>query len=213
MYYNYYNTRSLLNANTLELHYWLNDDSHTMDAYVHNECESEFLSLIKEVAATFNLQITVETEALATGGVRRWFKVISKTENRKAIITTALITTLIASILSTPITSTISEVTKHVVDSFFEDPELKELEKEKMKLEIQNLKLEVEYKKQKLNTSKKVLKRKSNFFEKIDKYPKIQQVSIIVENVEKVPIDKEILVKRENFQNYILASDELDDEE
>lgn len=36
------NTISLLDVNTIELHYWLNDDSHLMDAHVFNKCEYEF---------------------------------------------------------------------------------------------------------------------------------------------------------------------------
>jgi hypothetical protein len=32
---------SLLNANTLELHYWFNDQTHTMDAEAQNKCERE----------------------------------------------------------------------------------------------------------------------------------------------------------------------------
>lgn len=34
---------AVLNWNTIELHYWFNDDSHTMNAVVLNKCEYEFL--------------------------------------------------------------------------------------------------------------------------------------------------------------------------
>jgi hypothetical protein len=67
---------SFLNANTLELHYWLNDGTHSMDAFVQNKCEYEFLGILKEIAASFNAEIIIETEPLADGGLRRWFKII-----------------------------------------------------------------------------------------------------------------------------------------
>lgn len=35
------NTLSILDANTIELHYWFKDNSHSMDAYVFNQCERE----------------------------------------------------------------------------------------------------------------------------------------------------------------------------
>ena len=38
----------ILNENTIELHYWFNDDSHTMNAIVFNKCEYEFLGIVKE---------------------------------------------------------------------------------------------------------------------------------------------------------------------
>ena len=43
---------SVLNWNTIELHYWFNDESHTMNAIVLNKCEYEFLGIAKEIAQT-----------------------------------------------------------------------------------------------------------------------------------------------------------------
>ena len=41
---------SVLNWNTIELHYWFNDESHTMNAIVLNKCKYEFLGIAKEIA-------------------------------------------------------------------------------------------------------------------------------------------------------------------
>lgn len=41
---------SVLSWNTIELHYWFNDDSHTMNAVVFNKCEYEFLGIAKVIA-------------------------------------------------------------------------------------------------------------------------------------------------------------------
>jgi len=77
------NSISRLQGNTLELHYWFDDKSHTMDANVQNKCEYDFLGVIKEIASTLNLEILIETEPLADGGIKRWFKIISKEESKK----------------------------------------------------------------------------------------------------------------------------------
>jgi hypothetical protein len=203
---------SLLDVDSIELHYWLNDKSHTMDAFIHNECETEFLGILKEIANTFGVQISVETEPLANGGIRRYFKVVSKNENSKALIMTALIINLAGAILFTPITSAISEVTKHVVDGFFEDPELKALEKEKRKAEIENLKVDTEYKRQKLNVNVKIVRKRSNFFQKLDSTPKVNQISLTFKNDNKKQISNELFVNKAEFKNYVLASDKLDPE-
>jgi len=206
------NTLSLLDADSIELHYWLNNKSHAMDAFIQNECETEFLGILKEIANTFNVQICVETEPLANGGIRRWFRIISKNESKKAVITTALVTTLVVTIITTPIATVLSEVTKHVVDKFFEDPEIKALEKEKLKLEIVSLKIDTEYKRQKLNVNVKITKKRSNFFQKLDSSPKVNQISLTLENNEKNKISNELFVKKSEFKNFVLVSDNLDPE-
>ena len=45
---------SILGANTLELHYWVDDNSHQINAYVQNKCEKELLDIL---SAEFNLQM------------------------------------------------------------------------------------------------------------------------------------------------------------
>lgn len=143
---------SLLNANTLELHYWFKDESHTMDAVIQNRCEYELLGILKELGLIFNAEISIETEPLANGGLRRWFKIDSKDKSLKTIIKISLITALATGIFITPITSSISKVTEIFIEKLFEDKELKELEKEKLKLEIEKLKHDVSWLNQQTKT-------------------------------------------------------------
>lgn len=206
-------TLSFLNANTLELHYWFSDETHTMNAVIQNKCEYEFLGIIKEIAFTFDAEIIIETEPLADGGLRRVFKVITKSEKKSAIITTAMITALATSIFVTPITITITKVTEKVIESIYEDKELKELEKEKLKKEIINLKTDTEFKLHRLNQSHVVVKRRSNFYETLENYPKVNQVSIVIEDEKKNRISKERFVDRQNFKEFILVSDILEPKE
>ncbi|OAV67759.1 hypothetical protein Barb4_02331 [Bacteroidales bacterium Barb4] len=62
--------RSFLNANTLELHYGFNDDTHSMNAVVQNKCEYELLGVLTEIANLFDAKVIIETEPLAEGGLR-----------------------------------------------------------------------------------------------------------------------------------------------
>jgi hypothetical protein len=203
-------TLSLLNGNTLELHYWFEDKSHTMDAVVQNRCEYEFLGIIKEIAARFEAEIIIETEPLADGGLRRWFKVVSKTEGKKATITTAIIVSLVTGFIITPITTTISEVTKNLIERIFEDDELKELEKEKLKLEIEKLKHETQSFNESVDTNNSIKKRKSNFYETLDKYPKVNQVSLVIEDENKQKLSEEKFVLKNNFKEFVFVTDDLD---
>jgi len=204
------NKISLINGNTLELHYWFNDDSHTMDAIVQNKCEYQFLGILREISSIFNVEIQIETEPLADGGLRRWFKIISKEENKKATITTAIIAALVTGIIITPITTTISKITEQLIENVFEDKEIKELEKEKLKLEIENLKIEIQQKTPQLNHNNIVKKKRSNFYEALDKYPKVEKVSFTIEDQSKIQVTEEKTVLRKDFKKYILISDDLE---
>jgi hypothetical protein len=204
------NKISLINGNTLEIHYSFNDDSHTMDAVIQNKCEYEFLGILKEISSIFNVEILIETEPLTDGGLRRWFKIISKEENNKATITTAIIVALVTGVITTPITTTISNVTEKIIENVSKDDEIKELKKEKLNLEIENLKLEIQQKTPLLNQNNIVKKKRSNFYEALDKYPKVEKVSFIIENISKIHITEEKTVYRNDFSKYILVSDYLE---
>src|SRR5690606_712848 len=131
------------------------------------------LGIIKEIASKFDAEIIIETEPLAEGGLKRWFKVVTKGENKNATITTAIIVSLATALFITPI----GKVTEKIVEKIFEDSELLELEKEGKKLQNKKLKLEIEELKQKteknaeqLNHNNVIRKKKSNFYETLEKY-------------------------------------------
>jgi hypothetical protein len=222
---------SLLNANTLELHYWFNDQTHTMDAEVQNKCEREFLAIINEIAKLFNAEVIIETEPLAEGGIKRWFTILLKKESTRVAFYTALITALATGIIITPIGTTLSEVGKQVIEKIFEDSEFKELEKEilkeklknlkedteskqleqkKVEEEIKNLRLDSELKIQQISVNKVIPKKKSVFYDTLEKYPKVKQISIIVENNVKKAILDEAIIHRSRFKEFIIVSDSLE---
>lgn len=199
--------------NAIQLHYWFSDESHSMDAFVQNKCEYEFLGILKEIAIAFEAEIVIETEPLGDGGLKRIFKIVSRTEQKKGVIITALVISLTTTILVTPIATAISEVTKHVIEKVFEDSEIKSLEKEKLKEEIKNLKTDTELKQQKLNQSSIVVKKRSNFYEVLDRYHKVNSISIVIQDNFKQPVSDEIYVNRTKFKEYVLVIDELEPKE
>lgn len=206
------NKISIIDGNTVEVHYWFNDNTHLMDAFIQNRCEYELLGIIKEISNTFKIEIIVETEPLENGGLRRWFKLASKEENKKATITTAIATALLTTILVTPLSTTITKLTEKAIEKIFEDPELKDLEKQKLKLEIEKLKQETGYNIQTLDKNNVVKKKKSNFYDSLDKYQKVDKVTFILADKNKKPIEEKT-VPRATFKEFILVTDELEPED
>jgi hypothetical protein len=207
------NKISFLDGNTVEVHYWFEDKSHSMDAFIQNRCEYELLGIVNEISKKFKVQITIETEPLAEGGLRRWFKIAAKEENKKAAITTAIITALLTTIIITPISTSIGKLTEKVIERIFEDPEIKQLEKEKLKLEVEKLKQETGQSITDLDINNIVKKKKSNFYETLDKYPKVEKVTFIISDDNKTKTIDEKTVFRKNFKEFILVTDELEPEE
>ena len=116
---------SILDANTIELHYWLKgENTHTMNAYVFNKCEYEFLGILNEISTKLKVKIEVEVEPLGYGGLRAWFKIngITGQEIRKTIVMN-----LIAIVLLNPINVPLEYLITKVLDEIFEDPEIKEM--------------------------------------------------------------------------------------
>ncbi len=62
-------------AEKLELHYFFEDNSHFMDAFIRNKCEAELLAIAKELAELLDIQVELDSEALAEGGLIDFIKV------------------------------------------------------------------------------------------------------------------------------------------
>ena len=201
---------SVLNWNTIELHYWFNDDSHTMNAVVFNKCEYEFLGIAKEIAQKLKVDLEIETEPLAEGGLRSWFKFKAKD---KDAIKVGVILYIITTLLGTPLTTTIEELTRMAIQSVFESTEVKQLKEQK---EIADLKLDIarieaETKRLSRSIDENVVKKKrSNYYENISTCKKIKKVTIDLTDDLKKNIYLEREVIKADFPNYIMTSDDLE---
>lgn len=202
-------TFSYLNGNTIELHYWLKSQSHSMDAFVQNKCERELLSLIEEITHAFKSPIIIETEPFGEGGLRRWFTIKPGVENNKGVVTTALVVALTTGIIATPITTTLSETAKALVGRIFEDPELKILQKDMQREQIRNLQVDTELKLQQLSENSKVIQRRSNFYSTLEKYGKADKITFSIEDHEK-SVQAEINISRSDFDKFIMVSNDLE---
>ena len=131
--------------NTIELHYWLKDESHTMDAFVLNKCEWELLNLFKEVANIAKVNIVIESEAITEGGIRQWFNIRINSSTKNAIVVSAF-TSLFAFAL-TQVPQFGFDMLKEYLNS---NPELEQLTIEEKKVEIEGKKLDNEIKREKL---------------------------------------------------------------
>lgn len=201
---------AVLNWNTIELHYWFNDDSHAMNAVIFNKCEYEFLGIAKEIAQKLRVDLEIETEPLGEGGLRSWFKFKAKD---KDAIKVGVILYIITTLLGSPLATTIDELTRMAIQSVFESKEIKQLKEQKeiAELKLDIAKIEAETKLLSRSIDENVVKKKrSNYYENINSCKKITKVTIGITDSLKKNVYWEQEVIKADFPNYIMTSDELE---
>ncbi len=203
---------SILHANQIELHYWFNDETHSMNAIVFHKCGNDFLCIANELANKLNINVEIEILPLENGGLRSVFKFIS---NESLEIKKSFIIKLLTVVFFTTISTSTEVLTKNMISSFFESSEIKELKTEKMKAQLKYDIAKLEYDLLQLSDSideNLIKKKKSNYFESLRAYSKIQEVSVSITDDKKQVIN-EHKIARESFDEYIMVSDDLEPEE
>lgn len=202
---------SILDANTIELHYWLKgENTHTMNAYVFNKCEYEFLGILNEISTKLKVKIEVEVEPLGYGGLRAWFKIngITGQEIKKTIVMN-----LIAIVLLSPITVPWEYLITKVLDELFEDPEIMALKKEKEKLgyelDFAKMRKELERLSEKVDETK-IKKKRSNYYEHASKCKELEKITISLTDDNKKDFITQGDVLSKEFSKYIMMTDELE---
>ena len=174
------------------IHYYLNDDSHSMNAFVRNAMEKDFLNIVNTISCSLNLKIELESRAAKEGGFIEILDIIEAHP-----------------VSSTIIVSSAGYAIKRFLEYLLTGAYKKnKLENEKLELEILKLK------KESTGVDDNQLEQKlarpiSNYYAKIEKYEKIRAVGFGNE------VNNEYVVQRDEFRNFILIDDkeeEVDDD-
>jgi hypothetical protein len=197
----------IIHGNKLELHYYLLEDSHSINAFIRNECEKELLSIFKEVIASLDLKIKIESEAFKEGGLREIWKFIGENGIQLTLVI-AILNTILSRV---PVENT--ELIKIQIENLKIDNELKRLELQKIKKEVsseEEISPDVIDRTMKiLDNDFKIARYKSNFYKKLNADQKVTKFSTTKLDNQSKPIDQEITVDRSQFKNFILHSNEL----
>lgn len=194
-------------ANKFELHYYLNNDSHEIDAFIRNKCEAELLAVLAEIAIILNIDAQIIAQATREGGFKEFWKFLS---NNGISITILLLT---AQLLATTIPLVLQSKSEKLED------ELTTSKIEETKLSIEKLKREAKSESadnetaekisKKLSKSLKIIKRKSNFYSTLSGANNISSIGFSVLNDNHISITNEVIVKKNDFRKFVLKSNKL----
>lgn len=172
------------NFSKFEIHYYLKNKSHAMDAYVRNKAEKDFLDALRKIGELLDNELAIETEAYKEGG---------------------LIESLVIGI---PILHYLSPAINDIITHYFtKDANLEELDKKIKEETLSNIQLDNLLKVKELEQdidnrleNKLVQKYVSNFYNRINNYPKVEQIGFrdVAHGRE------EFIVDRVYFKNFIL---------
>lgn len=194
-----------------ELHYYLANNSHQIDALLRNKCETEILAIILEISNALGLNVKIVAEAVEAGGFREFWKLIQD----NAISITLILTLAQALISAAPLflKSEKEELEKQLI--------CLQIEESQHRLETLKLEAKVNSPSQKtikktinqLSKNLKIIKRKSNFYELLTHNHEVKKVGFSLSNSKTNFNHEEKVVLREDFKNFILSSNKLKSEE
>lgn len=200
----------------IELHYFLSDKSHSMDAFVKNKAEAELLKVFKEISDILDLDLTFEIEALTEGGIKEFIRILKKKKTKKQIVK---ILAVVGVIFSGVLTNIIS-------DRFTKNPELEKLLLKESELHIKKLQKDLENENLTeeettiiienltviISNTDKIKFHRSNFYSNLLKENKIEHISTTDLDENNNPISKEKKVYREEFSKFIVHKVKIDSE-
>ncbi len=192
-------TTHSITGDCIEIHYFLDDGSHQINAFALTKCSYDVLNIISAYCKKLNVKIDVDTLALGEGGIKQWLKIVKKQEDETAPITTEVIKYLVIGALGV-----VGFLGHEVYQYIREDKELTELKKEAL---IKYLSDSGYQQSEKLDNQ--VSKLRSNFYISACNAPNVSSVSFSSLNASG---EREYnrKINRASFPSFILIDNSLD---
>lgn len=170
-----------------ELHYYLKDNSHAMNAFIRNKAEKDFLEAVKRIGELLDSELKIETEAYQEGGLKELI----------------VIGGIVLGFLSPSINDIITHYATQDTQTEALDKKVKEATLKNLELDSKKKELEIEEQINKKLDDKLTKKYISNFYKRIDSYDKVEKIGY--KSIEKDGV--EYIVERKDFKSFILHDD------
>lgn len=166
----------------IQIHYYLSDGSHSMDAFIRNKAEKEFLSVISVLESLFEIKLHLEAEAYVEGGLIERFRLKYIGSGIVAII--GLLSPSINNILTY---------------SFTKDNKNSEISYQISMETLKGLQLDNEKKMLELEENKRNIQTHvSKYYEQVSKCNKVEKIGFILGD------NDEQFIERAQFDNFII---------
>ncbi|MEQ5814086.1 hypothetical protein J3362_01110 [Marinobacter sp. NFXS11] len=190
----------------IELHYYLEDGKHSMDAILRNRCEAELLAIFHEVASTLGLSVQIDAQALAEGGLREIWKWAGENSGQLSVILSVV--ALLVSLAPQIYESEEEALSKELTELSIEE---KRLQIEKLRQELREVEPRTENATRDnavhlLKKEPKIVVRRSNFYKNLSGRDDLESIGISPLDQNLNPFAPERNVPKERFHHFILTS-------
>lgn len=173
------------------IHYYLKDNSHSMDAFLRNRIEKDLLSAIKNIASILDIEIEIESKAHSEGGLIETFKIQS---NKLWDFAKPIINDLIYIYIAGK-RERIEEENKRLAL----DNQILEIKKQSKQITLQKDEIKAKIEISSLIQNNEAKRHISNYYKSIKGYEKIEKIGYKFSN------DKEeAIVERSAFSDFII---------
>ncbi|MCB5187820.1 hypothetical protein LG200_07360 [Methylobacillus caricis] len=170
-----------------QVHYYFDDESHSMNAFVRNRAEKDLLEAVKRILELSDVTAEIETEAFNEGGLIETLNLIIPSLSAVAIF----------------LSPAINEILKHHFTKNKTDDAIKEETLKGLQLDNSLKELDYETKFAKALEDKLVKKHVSNYYSRIIGYEKVEKIGFKNLSIK----TDEIVIPRSRFKDFILIDD------
>ena len=170
-----------------QVHYYFDDESHSMNAFVRNRAEKDLLEAVKRILELMDIASEIETEAFNEGGLLETLNLIIPSLSAVAIF----------------LSPSINEILKHHFTNSKTDDAIKVETLKSLQLDNAMKELDNEVKFTKALEDKLVKKHVSNYYSRIIGYEKVEKVGFKNLSIK----TDEIVIPRSKFKDFILIDD------
>ncbi|MEY4438696.1 MAG: hypothetical protein RIQ36_160 [Pseudomonadota bacterium] len=200
------------------IHYYLDDQSHQMDAFTRNQCELEMLSVLSEVGRLLDMEVSIETKAYGEGGLQEYWNLAGTSKDQIDLLIRVLILlfgfTNWAVHIRGKLKLTEQQIKQNELTLAKTRLEIKKLGKEvddltkgeTRQLELEALPTSEEIAKA-LLAQKKVAIRRSNMYEKLISNEKVKAIGFSKSHKSRTP---ESQVARAEFSKFIVKPEDVE---
>lgn len=170
-----------------QVHYYFDDESHSMNAFVRNRAEKDLLEAVKRVLELTEISSEIETEAYNEGGLVETLNLVVPSLSAVVIF----------------LSPAINEILKYHFTKSKTDDAIKEETLKNLQLDNAMKELDYDSKLVKALEDKVVRRHVSNYYSRINGYEKVEKVGF--KNLS--ARTDEIVISRSKFKDFILVDD------
>lgn len=193
---------------TIELHYYFEDNTHSMNAFSRNKAEAELLAVLKRSAELLGIGLELEAQALSEGGLKEILKFLG--DNSTQINILLVVAALLLTRVPAPSDPEQDALTLQLTRLGVEEKQL-QIERLKRELGETNVdRFDQEKASRVIAGDPKILIRRSNFFHELIQETKIDSIGVSPFAADGGRLLDEQKVLRADFPRFILQSRSLD---